>query len=118
MRSKYSPTRHFYGTSTAASECGQSLSGSRVSLDSRASSTYSLQLPPSPSLYQRNNNNNSKHSNNNKSNNNLYGSSGSSTVGRAAGLSFLRNASKCLALSLRIPKESPGILVKRISPDP
>lgn len=117
IRSKYSPTRSVFSASAspAASvdrltvpDCAQSLSGSRASLDSRASSTYSYQPSSTFSLrssYQNNNNNVNK--------NNLYNSN---TLGRTSGSAFLRQANE--RRSLRVAPPSPPPIRRVIEPPP
>lgn len=110
VRSKYSPTRSLFSSSgsPAASvdrlpDCVQSLSGSRASLDSRASSTYSYQ--PS-STFSRSNNNN------NMNKNNLYNSN---TLGRVGGSAFLRQANDRRSLRMTPPSPPP---IRRLVVEP
>lgn len=112
IRSKYSPTRSVFSASAspAASvdrltgpDCAQSLSGSRASLDSRASSTYSYQPSSTFSRSYQNNNNVNK--------NNLYNSN---TLGRTSGSAFLRQANE--RRSLRVAPPSPPPIRRVIEP--
>ena len=94
-----------------APDCAQSLSGSRASLDSRASSTYSYQ--PTSTFSRANNylnNLNNSRNNNNNNNNNLYSSN---TVGRASGSAFLRQAADRRSLRVAPPSPPP---IRRTDP--
>ncbi|XP_057380822.1 probable serine/threonine-protein kinase nek3 isoform X1 [Daphnia carinata] len=129
IRSKYSPTRSLFSTSGSpapsvdgrltAPDCAQSLSGSRASLDSRASSTYSYQ-PTSTFSRSYNNYNNYSNNNNNNNNNsissqkkNLYNSN---TLGRASGSAFLRHSND--RRSLRVSPPSPPPIRRVVEPPP
>ncbi|KAI9552509.1 hypothetical protein GHT06_022875 [Daphnia sinensis] len=130
IRSKYSPTRSLFSTSGSpapsvdgrltAPDCGQSLSGSRASLDSRASSTYSYQPTSTFSRSYNNYNNYSSNNNNNNNNNsissqkkNLYNSN---TLGRASGSAFLRHTND--RRSLRVSPPSPPPIRRVVEPPP
>ena len=100
-RDKYSPTRLFpaSGGLYAASDYGaggNSLSGSRASLDSRASSTYSYQSyqPTSSSSVVPNNRNNRTLNNSMNTYNSLNTYNANQTLGRASGSAFLRHTGK------------------------
>lgn len=128
IRSKYSPTRSLFSTSGSPApsvdgrltvpDCAQSLSGSRASLDSRASSTYSYQ--PTSTFSRSYNSNYSNYNNNNNNNNvnnsqkkNLYNSS---TLGRVSGSAFLRQSND--RRSLRVTPPSPPPIRRVVEPPP
>jgi hypothetical protein len=110
IRSKYSPTRSLFSTSGSPApsvdgrltvpDCAQSLSGSRASLDSRASSTYSYQPT---STFSRSYNSN-------------YSNYNSSTLGRVSGSAFLRQSND--RRSLRVTPPSPPPIRRVVEPPP
>ncbi|EFX74602.1 hypothetical protein DAPPUDRAFT_251748 [Daphnia pulex] len=126
IRSKYSPTRSLFSASGSPApsvdgrltvpDCAQSLSGSRASLDSRASSTYSYQPTSTFSRSYNSNYNNNNNNNNNSSSSqkkNLYNSS---TLGRTSGSAFLRQSND--RRSLRVTPPSPPPIRRVVEPPP